>query len=122
MSPSNSKRRGKGKSAAPPIGVTQIYVGNRIFKVTEIKDGSIADSLGEVVFTLGRIDLAPHQTPDCLADTLLHEVIHAIDFVFGANGTYLTEEQVVRLTGGLLTVLNDPRNTGFLQALTTIER
>ena len=111
------KKRGGRKKSTSSAGITKIYVGNRVFKTREVEDGSIADSLGEVLFTLGRIDLAPNQTPDCLADTLLHEVIHAIDFVFGATGTYLTEEQVVRVTGGLLAVLNDPRNSEFLSAL-----
>ena len=111
------KKRGRRKKSTASTGITKIYVGNRVFKTKEVEDGSIADSLGEVLFTLGRIDLAPNQTPDCLADTLLHEVIHAIDFVFGATGTYLTEEQVVRVTGGLLAVLNDPRNSEFLSAL-----
>ena len=111
------KKRGRRKKSTSSTGITKIYVGNRVFKTKEVEDGSIADSLGEVLFTLGRIDLAPNQTPDCLADTILHEVIHAIDFVFGATGTYLTEEQVVRVTGGLLAVLNDPRNSEFLSAL-----
>ena len=111
------KKRGGRKKSTSSAGIAKIYVGNRVFKTREVEDGSIADSLGEVLFTLGRIDLAPNQTPDCLADTLLHEVIHAIDFVFGATGTYLTEEQVVRVTGGLLAVLNDPRNSEFLSAL-----
>ena len=111
------KKRGRRKKSTSSTGITKIYVGNRVFKTKEVEDGSIADSLGEVLFTLGRIDLAPNQTPACLADTLLHEVIHAIDFVFGATGTYLTEEQVVRVTGGLLAVLNDPRNSEFLSAL-----
>ena len=111
------KKRGGRKKSTSSAGITKIYVGNRVFKTREGEDGSIADSLGEVLFTLGRIDLAPNQTPDCLADTLLHEVIHAIDFVFGATGAYLTEEQVVRVTGGLLAVLNDPRNSEFLSAL-----
>ena len=100
-----------------PSLCSQIYVGNRIFKVSEIKDGSMVDDLGEVIFSIGKINLAPNQTTDCLEDTLLHEVIHAIDYVYGATGTYLTEEQAVRVTGGLLTVLNDPRNKKFLDFL-----
>ena len=96
---------------------SKIHVGNRIFDIVEVTDGSMPDELGEVLFVLGKINLAPHQTLDCLIDTLLHEVIHAVDYVYGATGTYLTEEQVVRITGGLLTVLNDPRNTKFLDFL-----
>jgi hypothetical protein len=119
MSPNKRKKKKKkgGRKNLSYLGLTKVYVGNRVFAVKEVEDGSISDSLGEVLFTLGRIDLAPNQTPDCLADTLLHEVIHVIDFVFGAIGTYLTEEQVVRLTGGLLAVLNDPRNSELLNAL-----
>lgn len=109
------------KKKKAPEFLEKIHVGNRIFEVRTIDDGSLTDDLGEVLFTLGRINLAPNQTPDCLADTFLHEVIHAIDFVFGSTGTYLTEEQVVRLTGGLLAVLHDPRNTGFLQSLMMID-
>lgn len=122
MSP-HKKQRVKKSTLSSTLGdVTEVHVGNRLFHVREVDDGSIADSLGEVLFTLGRIDLAPNQTPDCLADTLLHEVIHAIDFVYGATGTYLTEEQVVRVTGGLLTVLNDPRNSELLNVLMPQER
>jgi len=95
----------------------KIYVGNRIFEVVEVPDGFMCDDLGEVLFTLGKINLAPHQTEDCLADTILHEVIHAIDYVFGSAGTYLTEEQVIRLTGGLLMVLHDPRNSDLITRL-----
>ena len=100
-----------------PSFCSDIYVGNRIFQVKEIDDGSMVEELGEVFFTIGKINLAPNQTLDCLIDTLLHEVIHAIDYVYGATGTYLTEEQVVRVTGGLLTVLTDPRNKKFLAFL-----
>ena len=96
---------------------SKVYVGNRIFELVHIQDGSMTEELGEVLFAIGKINLAPNQTKDCLTDTLLHEVIHAIDFVYGANGTYLTEDQVVRVTGGLLTVLSDPRNAKFVEFL-----
>ena len=102
--------------------VTKIHVGNRIFAVEEVEDGSVVDALGEVFFALGKVNLAPHQTPDCLADTLLHEVIHIIDYIFGSTGTYLTEEQVVKITGGLLTVLHDPRNRSLVSFLTTAQQ
>ncbi len=102
------------KRRKPPLEIP-IHIGNRTFIAKEIRDGSMCDDLGEVLFTLGKINIAPNQTEDCLADTLLHEVIHAVDFIFGATGTYLTEEQVVRLTGGLLAVFHDPRNKAFME-------
>ena len=89
---------------------SKVHIGNRIFEIKEVKDGSMEEDLGEVQFPLGVIKIAPNQTLDCLIDTLLHEIFHAIDFTYGANGNYLTEEQVVRITGGLLTVLSEPRN------------
>ena len=102
-----------------------IHIGNRTFQIREAKDGTMCDHLGEVLFTLGDIYVAPNQAEDCLLDTILHELLHAIDFVYGATETYLTEDQVVRITGGLLTVFSDPRNAefcGFLLNKTEISK
>lgn len=45
-----------------------------------------------------------HLTPSQMCDTVLHEVIHAIDFTIGTN---LTEEQVHGTAAGLFAVLAD---------------
>ena len=96
---------------------TKILVGGRAFTVNVVTDGSIGDDLGQLLFTLGKIQVAPHQVSDCLIDTVFHEVIHAIDFTYGAAGNHLTDEQVVRLTGGLLAVLYEPRNIKLVKFL-----
>ena len=89
---------------------SKVVLGNRTFSITKISDGSMGEDLGQLLYTIGRINLSSYQSPDCLADTLFHEIVHAVDFTFGASGNHLTEDQVVRITGGLLTVLSEPRN------------
>jgi hypothetical protein len=89
---------------------SKVVLGNRSFSIAKVTDGSMGDDLGQLLYTIGRINLSSYQSPDCLADTLLHELIHAVDFTYGASGNHLTEDQVVRLTGGLLTILSEPRN------------
>jgi len=89
---------------------SRVVVGNRSFLIEKISGENMGDDLGQLLFTAGRIKVDSQQVTDCLSDTILHEIIHAIDFTYGASGTHLTEEQVVRLTGGLLTVLTEPRN------------
>lgn len=102
------------KDSPKKPALLKVHIGSRVFEVAEMFDGSMPDNLGEVLFSLGKINLAPNQTEDCLADTLFHEVIHAVDYIFGSPGTYLTEEQVIRITGGILMVLHDPRNAEFV--------
>ena len=99
------------------VSFPSVHVGGRTFQIQEVRDGTMCDDLGEILFALGRINVAPNQAEDCLLDTILHELVHAIDFVYGSTGAYLTEEQVVRITGGLLTVFSDPRNVEFCRFL-----
>jgi len=100
----------------------KVFIGNRKFTIQQVSDGSMGDDLGEVLFTLGKINVLSQQSRDCLVDTILHEIVHAIDFVYGAAGHHLTEEQVVRVTGGLLTVLTDPRNVQLMKFLLVSKR
>ena len=66
------------------------------------------------------IHLATDQTPIEAADTLLHEVIHAIDFLVGLD---LSEHQVRHLAATLLGVLQDnPEIAEWLIADKTQER
>ena len=89
---------------------SKVMLGNRTFSITKVTDGSMGDDLGQLLYTLGRINISSYQSSDCMADTLLHELIHVVDFTYGTSGNHLSEDQVVRITGGLLTVLSEPRN------------
>lgn len=54
------------------------------------------------------IHILPTIPEEYKKQTLMHEVIHAIDFLTNGSGSYeLSEEQVERLATGILTVLKN---------------
>ena len=70
------------------------------------------DSLGYSDETNQKVLLKRAQHFEALKDTLLHEVVHAIDHAIGLD---LREEQVRGLAGGILQVLRDnPKFARFL--------
>lgn len=60
----------------------------------------------------GLIELDPRQSPDKMRDTLLHEVVHAIDSV---DSLKLSEHQVRRMATGLRAVFTaNPKFAKFV--------
>jgi len=66
-----------------------------------------ADSLGECNDVLQRILVKSDQKPDQLMDTILHEVVHAIDYQMHLG---MTERQVHAVAAGLTAVFLDNPN------------
>jgi uncharacterized protein YpuA (DUF1002 family) len=62
------------------------------------------DSLGECNDVLQRILVKSGQKPDQLMDTILHEVVHAVDYQMHLG---LTERQVHAVAAGLTAVFLD---------------
>ncbi len=60
--------------------------------------------LGRCDHIKGVITLNEDMCPDQTRDTLLHEILHSIDY---AMSTKMTEEQVHAIASGLLCVLRD---------------
>lgn len=69
-------------------------------------------SVGAVNYSRQQIVLLEGMAPEYEADTLLHEIIHAIDATISTN---LTEHQVHALAGGLFAVFRE--NPGLADRL-----
>ena len=91
-----------------------VYVQGMPITITSEEYVDDADNLGECVLRDSRITLKERQALPCMRDTLLHEVIHAIDGSTSGPNKRLSENQVVRMTSGLLAALTDPRNRDFV--------
>jgi len=83
-----------------------VRVFGKSFFVNFIPQNSLSntETFGHCDMTNQKINIHEGLTPIEEADTLLHEVIHAIDFTIG---TGLTEHQVHHLASGLIGVLQD---------------
>ena len=80
-------------------------------KVWQIKFTKIKD-LGDCEVVLNRIRVNPKQSADSRRDTLLHEIVHAVEHELLLN---MTEKQVSRLATGLLSMLRtNPGVVDFL--------
>lgn len=64
------------------------------------------DAVGLCVFSSKKILISPNQDSNDLADTLLHEILHAI-WPTDLCGDKLEEKLVARLAGSLLQILQD---------------
>lgn len=85
--------------------ITGVKVGHYTYRVVHIVGLSDGRELaGQVDYTTQEIRLRPGLTPAHQRETLLHEVLHAIDDFMGID---LTEKQVGRLANGLAMVLAD---------------
>lgn len=89
-----------------------IVVGGRPYSVTTVAEVDDEGSLGRVQDPHLEIEILKDQHPLTRRDTLLHEVIHAIDHVTQID---LTEKQVYVLAGQLLDTLR--RNPSFTEWL-----
>ncbi len=89
---------------------SEIIVGGRPYTVTV--HPVVQGSIGRVNNSTFQIDIDAGQHPLCMRDTLLHEVIHAVDDLVQ---TKLVEEQVYALSGALLdTLRRNPEFTAWL--------
>lgn len=86
---------------------TSIRVGHLTVTVSEDLPKGNDDEQGEFDDNTCRIRLLPGQAPAVKADTLCHEIVHAIYFAFGLKKE-MKEERVARqLTGPILLVARD---------------
>lgn len=79
------------------------------------------DSLGTFYHHEAKIGIAPNQTPYEEANTLLHEILHAIVYTYGLDLKPATEELVVtKMANGLCELLiRNPKVVRYLsEALT----
>ena len=94
---------------------TTVQVGPYSYKVVLLAK-EMSELFGETDSREQAIRLHPDQARDSMADTLLHEVLHAVWHCSGLHDGKYNEEQVVRgLTTWLLLVLRDnPDLVGYL--------
>ena len=74
------------------------------YEIIEADATIMNDKVGICDFTKQKIYIAEGLTDDLHADTLLHEIVHVIDFTIGLE---LTEKQIIGIAGGLYAVWKD---------------
>jgi hypothetical protein len=77
------------------------------YEIIEADATIMNDKVGICEFTKQKIYIATGLADDLYADTLLHEILHVIDFTIGLE---LTEKQVIGIAGGLYAVWKDNQN------------
>lgn len=82
------------------------------FTIERVDPNPLGEQLGASSAVEQRIIIATGTPPEQEADTLLHEIIHAIDYTIQID---LTERQVHALTGALFAVFRD--NPGLAERL-----
>jgi hypothetical protein len=87
-----------------------IKVTGKTYDVEFVGKKELPDDLGTHNEIDQTIKIRKDQHPESQADTLLHELIHAIDY---ANNTGMTERQVHATASGLLQVIYD--NPDFVE-------
>lgn len=95
------KEETKGPKESRPKA---IKVFGRKYRINYIPEYAGMTDMGHCDNTLLLINTKEHQLPIEETDTILHEVIHAIDFTVN---TEMTEHQVRTIATGLLGVLQD---------------
>ena len=93
-----------------------IEIGGRAIRLQWRPAKDMKDCLGQFVYAKGKIEVARGQLEYDEADTVLHEILHAILHLQGREEDPDTEERFVRaLATGLLPVLrNNPALTTWL--------
>lgn len=64
----------------------------------------LTDKLGLIDYATNTIYLKDNPNEEIMKETLLHEVIHGVEFALGLN---LTEQQVTALSSGLYAVVKE---------------
>lgn len=99
----------------------QVRVMGRIYKILFVGDCTIEhENLGQCDHKKLTIAIQDHQAPVEEADTLLHEILHAIWHQMSINCGPLDEEPIVRrMTSGFMQVFLD--NPELLKYLSSIK-
>lgn len=78
----------------------------RTYDINYVDGSVLADGhdFGQIIYPLHKIYILEHQTPVEEADTVLHELIHAIDMTMGLQ---MSEHQVHHMATGLMALFQD---------------
>ena len=78
----------------------------RTYDIKYVNGSALADGhdFGQIIYPLHLITILDGQTPVEEADTVLHELIHAIDLTMGLD---MSEHQVHHLATGLMALFQD---------------
>ena len=97
--------------AAPIRRPEAVRLMGRTFLINYVKGSVLADQhdFGHIDYYSQVINVADNLTPVEEADTVLHELIHAIDLSMGLE---MTEHQVHHLATGLIALLQDNPELG----------
>lgn len=97
-----------------------ILVNQILLDVVNAATGDGVTGVGRCDIEQGRLIISPKLGPDAMAETVLHEIVHAINYASGLNDELGAdvEEKVTRMIATpLLDVLR--RNPGLVRYLTT---
>lgn len=85
--------------------ISTVKIGHLDYDIKQVPHGSMENNaVGQIDQFRTTIKLDEDLGNDLVKETLLHEIIHGIDFMFGIN---LREKQVEQLGVGLATVFRD---------------
>jgi len=77
------------------------------YEIIEAEASIMNDKVGICDYTKQKIYIAEGLAGDLYVDTILHEILHIIDFTIGLG---LTEQQIVGIAGSLYAVWKDNQN------------
>ena len=78
------------------------------------------DNLGLFLADRRQIFIRPDLVPEVMGDTLIHEFLHACFYLMGLKDEDKEEEIVTSYASCILGVIQDPRNTEFLEWINEI--
>lgn len=97
-----------GKPSVVTVGGHRYDIKYRFGEVAyEDEDGEMQLSLGFVKLMLGRIEVATGRAASQMAETLLHEIVHAISY---DRNIGLEERQVDQVAAGLMDVMQNNKH------------
>ncbi len=90
----------------------KLEIAGKAFELARVPARQLDDCNGQVDLDALRIEIASGLHPDKEADTVLHEVLHALWDAYGLREKKDSEERIVTaLAAGLLNVLKANNNT-----------
>lgn len=98
---------------------TAVRIGHMIFRieVSEFDDSAANHEFGHTNIMNQKIRIRPNQPAQCLANTFLHEVLHAIHWVYGLWTAESPDEELYtnQSTNGLMAFFQDnPEATAWM--------